>query len=935
MTTVLVFARLTDPAVADVRAVLRDWAAAGLVDPPIWIDVDQPADPRRPVAGWESSPIGEQVVSVNAWFAAQHVAAGGQGVRLVCLQVLSDPAQVVGFGAVAQLRERLALPGLQLINVLAVAEGLTGLSDQAVFDSQRNVVLQPVDTEEPAGQTFTVAGGSAAALHAACGLATVAGLWSAVGEAPNDRDHPWPGGRVQVARSYLRFLDGTEVLDGIAEAVLDENDGRPTSRTPQGQMFTLVSPDARVSTAESAADQLVAAQAVALYHPLPPPPRPARKQVKAGAALADFFSFLGGALVKAPGQWVTRKVESVQTGVASRLTSALYGEEGAYEVVLGNRPGSVPDAQSAADGARWLLTKLAPAGSEPPSPDAHALWRGEVSLSVALLDGSPTTVAEMPTRGTQRLLVGDPAAVAPAPDAPAFSVPPGLLRSQAPVRITPDDPYTARRVLTELGELQQQSSTQGWNEQGWGGGGWSAGPSFGPGGPGRNQGAQAGLVAGQLRQWMEQRRSFTFQVSDRIAQGLLSAQADQLALLNASTGEEIAAARAGAQQEAGHTRTRLLGWFAGLVIGILAIVLLVLLVKLAPWLVATIVLLVLVIWLIGALTTFVKSSQRYYQLIQALDTLAARRAWADEHALSVPQAITRLADVYRRSRQWSAVIGELVHDPFCRDARVSESAGRAVRLTGTLPYGMALGHLPFDPESYRNEVFRAAAITLQPGWLDTAEAARRALALSVRSRQSGVREQETVFNSDGTDHSALAALVAAQREPEFRQANAAGAVAWLTGKLQSGGFDLKHAVLDAGGSPRPVHASEYVQQLVEAVPVPSQEGISAGGVQRGAADVATTHLWGVPGQTTQVSEPSSQPGGVSVRRIVLHPSAPLTGRRLLDRLVVRCDMTRSLEPGELSYFASSAVGGDESGPAGPAGSTVDEDAPPPTFRTRA
>ena len=46
------------------------------------------------MAGWESSPICVQLIHVNARYAGQHVAAGGQGVRLVCLQMLSDPAQV-------------------------------------------------------------------------------------------------------------------------------------------------------------------------------------------------------------------------------------------------------------------------------------------------------------------------------------------------------------------------------------------------------------------------------------------------------------------------------------------------------------------------------------------------------------------------------------------------------------------------------------------------------------------------------------------------------------------------------------------------------------------------------------------------------------------------------------------------------------------------
>lgn len=883
--TVLVLARLSAPAVADIRAVLRDWTAAGLVTAPVWVDVDQQLDAQHGVSGFEVTAQGDVRIDVNGWFTRRGLAASGNDVRLVSLQALRTAADVVPAARITALRQRLGLPAVQVLNVLAVAPGTTGLPDEALLDSQRNILLQPVDSEEPAGQAYPVTEPTAWAMHAAVGFATTAGLWSVADQAPTDADHPWAGRQVRLARCYLRHLDGSQVLDGIATAVLDENNGRPYSRTPQGQVFPTVSPDRRVATAEAAAGGLIAGQPVAGYTPLAPPPVPARKQVTPGAALGDFFSFLGGALLRAPGEWVARRIQGFQQGVSSRLTAALYGQDGAYEVVMGNQPGRAPDAAAAADGARWLVSRLSP-GSEPPSPDAHALWRGEVTTAIALVDGSASASGQMPMRGTQRLIIGDPAAVSSPPDTPGFRIPAGLLRSQAPLTIAPDDPYTARRVQTELDGIAR--TTGAW---GYGAGGF--------GGPGQGPAAQAGLIAGDLRQWMHQRRGFTWAVSDQIAQNMLAAQADQAQLWNAATTEEIAQAKQEAQTEAARTKKRMLGWVFGLLLATVLVVVLAVLGVLTGWLLAIIAVVVALGWVIGALATFISSSKRYYQLIHTMDRLAARRAWAEDNMLVVPQAIIRLADVYRRSRQWAALISELVHDPFCRDARTGESAAGRIDLVGTLPYSMALGHLPFDRQTYGEEIFGAAAITLQPGWLDTTEAGRRALALSVRSRQSGVREHEMVWNSDGTENSALAALVAAQREPAFRRAHGDAAMSWLNGKLQAGGLGLKQAQLDAGGNIRAVAAGEFIQQLVQAVPVPHQEGMAPSGVQAGAAEIDRVHLWGAARQPDLG------------REVRMHPTTPQTGRRLLDRLVVRCDLSAGLPTGQLSYFAASAVNADD------------------------
>ncbi|MTD14973.1 hypothetical protein GIS00_13595 [Nakamurella sp. YIM 132087] len=958
MATVIVVARFSSPAVADVRAVVRDWTAAGLVVPPLWIDADtlpasgadRHAETGSSLVGYESTAEGDRPVAVSTWFATRGVDASGTGVRLVCLQPISAAGEAVPQGAVTGVRERIALPALQILNVLSPRPGTVDLPDEIIFDSHRNVLLQPVDAEDPAAAPVEVDRAGALGMHTAAGLCTVAGLWRGVDGAPHDTDHPWAGRRLQVARTYLRRLDGSDVLDGIARAVLDDgvHGGLPAARDGQGNPMPVVAPDQRVPTAEQAAAQLVRSTPVAVYVPLPPPREPARKQITPGAALRDFFSFLGGALVKAPGEWVRRRVEGFQQGVSTRLTQALYGEAGAYEVVMGRRPGQAPDVQAAADGALYLVRALSP-GSELPTPDAQSLWRGEVSVATALLDGSSTSLVEMPSRGAQRLLIGDPAAVAPPPGREPFVVPAGLLRTQSALSIPANDPYLAHQVLSELTAVEHAApswggaSVPGPGGPPHGGPGWGAPPSTGwgagpvPGGRApQARAAQAGMVAGQLRQWIERSRSFTWNISDSIASGLRAAQQDQAQLLNVAGSEELSAAQDAAEQEARSTRKKMLGWVLGLALVTVLVVVLAVTGVLGGALLAIIAVAVLLGWLIGALVTFVRSSRRYYQMIHALDTISARRRWADENSLQVPMAILRLADVYRRSRQWATAISALVHDPFSRDARSGSAADGAVRLTGDLPFGMALGHLPFAEHAYREEIFRAAATTLVPGWLDTTETSRRSLALLPRSRQTGVREEDVVWNSDGSEHSALRALLDAQQQPDFRRANADGAMGWLTGHLESVGFDMKDATIDAGAVQRTVHASEFVQQLVRASPVPSQEGVSAAGVQSGAADVVLTHFWGIPGRSGEVTD-TARDGRSTLRRVVVHPVPRRTGRSLLDQQVVRCDLTRMLSAGELVYFRSSAAGGDEGPTAvGPSGVPApDGTGPLPTPRSRA
>src|SRR6478752_1068340 len=95
-------------------------------------------------------------------------------IRLLALQVLTEPADALTSFSVHRVVEWLRLPPqTSLVNVLVPVDGLAGVPAESVFDSQINVLVQPVDASGPLAVTEPLTASSPTfSMHAAAALAT-------------------------------------------------------------------------------------------------------------------------------------------------------------------------------------------------------------------------------------------------------------------------------------------------------------------------------------------------------------------------------------------------------------------------------------------------------------------------------------------------------------------------------------------------------------------------------------------------------------------------------------------------------------------------------------------------------------------------------------------------------------------------------------------
>jgi hypothetical protein len=874
--TPLVVARLSGGPGADVLEVVRDWTATGLLAPSLWADADQRTDvPALTVVdadGAAASPAEE-------WLARQ----GAIGLRIVVLQVFpADGSGEPAAEAARALLDRIGLGGRPLVDLLVPAGPTTGIPADAALPARPNVLLQARDARGPGAFGRPVPAAELAA-HAAAGLATVAGLWAGMVEAPFDRDPVWPGRQVVVARAYARVLDSHEVLRDLSWEVHRAEGTLPRPRTPLGDRLPAV-PEAQARpTAEAAALSLVDAHARLTRFAAPPPfqPRPVRA-IRLLTAVGMFLSYLWAAVRNAPRAWVTALVHRAALGIAQSATAALFGPEAAYEVVvLGVRPSGEQQADPDDDDVTALLeqvqqlvSRLSP-GTEFTALDTSAFWGDMTTVGVSLADGSevPPQV-QVPLLGVDRQVLDRPELIAPRPDGPAHRLPVGVLPDVGGLAVEPDDPYLAlqaHRLLTE----QLQAA---------------------PGGAGYQLLDTARTA---LWSWAERQRSYTWKVGLELAQELDRARQTLAEVVRAVTDPGAAPPRDVLDTQR-RTRTAVL---IALAVAVLALALVVGLVAGGVLGVRTgVILAVLVasVWLSVSVRVFLRRQRALFTWLHQRDESRRHREWAQACTVHVAGEVHRLGMLYRQSRLWARVVAAVVHDPFGGAGAAGEAPGYPTGLSGSLPLSTAVGTASFSPAEHRQLVHDARRAQLGTGWLGRQLQVRVEAALAARSQRYGRAEHRAAWSDSGhSPDGPLAELVAVLGSPADRQRAAADAdarlVGWLTGLGARQGVAWSLAAVHprvtvtAGAVPGTVTGAEFLSPLLASVDDLEPQGFSATGAAVLADRVDRTSLAvvGVPA-----------PGGAAG---LLRTTAG-TGPRSLDRFVARLDRTRLLDLDHVAHF---------------------------------
>ena len=864
----MVVAKLTDPQVGGVLAAIQDWSAVDIVHRSIWVDVDGDL-----TDGWIVDGGRIRTVSLVAWL-ARHPAP----VRLVTLQVIAGPPDAMGVEAKQRVERTLQLRlGPSSVNLLAPSDGVDGIPTTAVFDSHINVLLQPVDAATPGSPTEPLHADSPTfSMHIAAGLATTCGLWGVMDDAPLDREQSWPGTQVAAARSFVRTLDTSDVLENIGKQVFGFDGKLPLSRTRDGEPAPLIPVAAQLAAAEDAGRSLLAKHAdVTAFHPPPAFVPPKATGLSFGQAVRMFLSFLAKAVLGAPRAWVQNLVDTARRRIETTTTQALFGPNGQFQVVLGGGgSGNARTTDQLDHAAQSVLGRL-PQGSIPPPIGVPELWQDAMRTSAALVDGgaAPDGIA-LPKSATGAPVIDDPDKIAPRPNAPGLRMPDEAEGFGEVREIRPDDPYLALQVHHQLEHQQQQMS-----------------PTETLGQGGRVialQRAAATLIA-----WVDRQRSFTWTVGVGIALELETAGhvlAGMLKPADLLTPQDMAAPL-NQQRKA---RRGVLLWLGLFILAIVAVVVTAVLAVIAWPILLAIATVVLVAIAFGAIKSFAYNQRLLFQMINRLEIEAQRRRWIDANIAHVSQEVVRLASVYRQSRYWLAIIGENVHDPFGGAGTARDDVGVPQRLAGELPLSVTLASARYSPETHQAALYRARGMLLRPGWLARQYERRRDQVLADLQRRTD-RDLENRLWTDAAvqDGGPVSCYLEGLRDPALRVSARTSAMTALVSAVSEAGLQdrlLPVVTVQAGSTTSSGTWSQMAADLCDATAQLSNGGYSATGVMARANVVDRTFM--------AMDRTQHAPG----REVVL-PIRPFSDRNQLDRVLIRWDLSHPVTPDSFSYFA--------------------------------
>ncbi|WP_448627705.1 hypothetical protein [Geodermatophilus sp. URMC 64] len=880
--TTIVVGNLADQPVADVLEVVRDWTATDLLDRSVWLDVDQ--------SGGETvlqvvDREGTQRHPAEEWLAMSGIVR----TRVVLLQVFPDGAAHSPMPVADRARallEEIGLGGRPLVNLLVPASATTRIPSTAAVESRPNVLLQARDGQSPGALSRPVRPDELAE-HAAAGLAVVAGLWAPMAEAPFDENPAWPGTQVVVARAYARTLDSRQVLSGLSEQVYRAEGTLPRPRTQRGDRLTDVPDGQTLPTAETAAQSLLAVHDKLTHFQAPPPYVP-RRPTAVGllTAIRMFLSFFGAAVRNAPRAWVDGVVRRTARVLSTTTTSALFGRNASYEVVvLGVRPSSTAgddeedDVSALIDSAHRLAREVSP-GTEFTTTDTNAFWTDVATVASSLADGSDVPAqVRMPMLGDTRQIVDRPESIVPPSNAESHGLPVGVLPEIGGLRVDFDDPYLALQADRLLQEERQRVGV-------------------GPEDVSRSQ--VLDTARNGLQSWAGQQRSFTWTVGITIAQELDKARR----VLADAVRAEATAAASTPPRDVLDAQRRSRGFVLGaLAVAVLAIAVVVGLVvgDVLSLLVGSCVALgVAVVWLVSSTLVFLRHQKALFAWLHVRDENHRHREWARSTAVHVAGEVQRLGVLYRQSRLWTRVLSAVVHDPFGVAGSSDEVSAYPAGLSGSLPLSTAVGAAGFTPEGQSDLVHEARRARLGIGWLNAQLGSRIEAALAARSQRYGRQEHQAVWRDSGySSQGPLRELVATLGTVEERRRAAAGAdaglVRWLTELGDVRGLDWSLAAVhpevtvSAGASIGTISGQSFLSPVLDHVEQLDPHGFSAIGSAQLSNQVDRTDLaaLGVP-----------VPPGSAVRTAVL----PRDGQQSMDRFVARLDTTRQLTLDHVSHF---------------------------------
>lgn len=683
------------PSQRPVLAALTDLSAAGLVAPFSWIEAprDPEGAPDRLDPGTVEVRDGELSASTYSRLVNHHDLTR---LRLLVLVPVGHPAGDALPATAEQFYQLLGLPtGVVRHSVRVMAPWS---ADSAPAELGRigweDVMISPESTADPGfnqvpwwNSPATVPGAIAVSLSVQAGIA------GAVDQAPYDDAGPDNSLDLQVARSFIRVTDAHAVEDELRHQVLRLSGTFP--RPNQASVGVLVAPyadpEARVGDLARA---WAARHAESLRRsPVQMPVVPA-ESMDFLKAIGLFFSFLGRAIVGAPGAWARAVIRRAKAGVAATTTSVIFGRDSAVDVIVGGVDGSGRsvgwrDLAAAAGSASAAMPESVERSQQPVKRDFGALWQDLTTGGMALVDGSGCTNLDL---GSYEGSVSDQSLIAPALSADgAFEIKEPLGDIPAGTQLRCWDQLEIERVSAGLQSVAQSQDP-------------------------RSQ--RAAEYHMELSQWQGRNQHRLLpQVGRSLSEVFEATRGDIQRLRNEIRTLEREDGLGGDLEARQRRLGRVLAVLAFLLLGGLVVLTAMGVLGTIGWaLVGAVSAVLTLVWLIVSLVIFVKGQRELFRLRYQMEKTSTRLPALLANLRMAVEDLAAQGEAYAQFDRWAGILTSFLTDPLGekdteRTAREHETV---------LPAGVQRVTASADAEHLANVAAALRTDVFQAGWLTEA-----------------------------------------------------------------------------------------------------------------------------------------------------------------------------------------------------------------------
>jgi hypothetical protein len=870
----VILADALEPRINQIRAICEDWARAGLIKESIWIDINSEL-----YQVMEMSAEGRRDIAAAEWLAG---VPAGRDIQLVVLQPLLDGQKPIDLEFIMRklapysLLSQAVGNSINLICPFSESQDV----DPAFFHPNRlNIVAIPTDSVAPGAADLPISQDSTMVYsHVAVQLCSAGGLWVGVPEIK--RDAVGDMRNIQLQRTFVRYVDASELVDDIVLAVLNEA-AHPISRVfnVHGTEYDSLSE----SQTQMALDLLVKKFVEQNKDSLDlSPEKEFDKKERTGMGLLNgikmYFEFLFKYLAQAPGRWAKEKVTSLTKKVADTANRMIFGDDSAYQIVVNGIAGGTSsdvksDNQSSNNSAAEQLldvsanylkneTNLFPAPHNP-----REAWSDFIQIALGLLDGGSTRSGyPMPqTEGRQESLVlGNPAKVVPPVSSDAFVLPANIPVTMAGVMIGADDPYLALVALQQLKDALAKEHSAAVD-------------------------AELNEQVTLLEHWMTKNSSFAWNVGLTIGSNLNNARL-RLRQLGLGVVAEFSESRlAEAELAARKAIWNMLKVSLGIMLTTAGL-------AFTPLLPLTPLLLigsgVVAVWNIIGGILFHRAIRDYFQVIHQLNEDERKHEHMLGQKIAFARDVQRLAVVYIQYRSWVRLLAETVYHPFGEELVESGVRVSPIRLLTDLTKSLAVGRLATtdgDKDQLLDGVKRKF---FQKGWrVDNFNRFLSAMGA----------DPDHIFGDEGVGNNSVLAKISALDSPATSRSQMIEVASKKARRLAIEGADYRNWPVLATGEITTHHGNtcmRFLSPLLTPVQYLPQDLVNS----RDQGDVNIMHPDGATLYMDKRIE-TNNPDNVNVAHL---DSEQLTDYQELDFMAIRIERTGLFGQPSLSFLAKSA-----------------------------